>query len=124
MSVARAFDVTGREVAVADIGGGSTEIILASSGLIDQIYNTRLGAVRVTEQCDTSGRSSEKELVKLRRFIDKSLRKEVGKPPFVPDMLFGTGGTFTAMAAMIMAGQGQAGQPMWGFRVSRPRFAT
>jgi len=40
----------------------------------------------------------------------------------VPDMLFGTGGTFTAMAAMIMASQGQAGQPMWGFRVSRAQI--
>jgi exopolyphosphatase/guanosine-5'-triphosphate,3'-diphosphate pyrophosphatase len=122
LSVARAFDVTGREVAVADIGGGSTEIILASSGLVDQIYNTRLGAVRVTEQCDTAVRSTEKELVKLRRFVDKALKKQVGKPPFVPEMLFGTGGTFTAMAAMIMASQGQAGQPMWGFRVSRAQI--
>jgi exopolyphosphatase / guanosine-5'-triphosphate,3'-diphosphate pyrophosphatase len=122
LSVARAFDVTGREAAVADIGGGSTEVILASSGLIDQIYNTRLGAVRVTEQCNTAGRSNEKGLDRLRRFVDKSLKKEVGKPPFVPDMLYGTGGTFTALAAMILAGQGQAGQPMWGFRVSRAQI--
>ena len=42
----------------------------------------------------------------------------MGKPPFVPDMLFGTGGTFTALASIIMAQQGQAGQPMWGFRVT------
>lgn len=122
LSVARAFDVSGREVAVADIGGGSTEIVLASSGLVDQIYNTELGAVRVTEQCDTAGRSSEKQLDQLRRFIDRRLKKQVGKPPFVPDMLYGTGGTFTALASMILASQGQAGQPMWGFRVSRAQI--
>ena len=46
LSVARAFDITGRKVAVADIGGGSTEIVLASSGLVDQVYETKLGAVR------------------------------------------------------------------------------
>ena len=34
LSVAREFDVANRKVAVADIGGGSTEISLASSGLI------------------------------------------------------------------------------------------
>ena len=34
LSVARAFDVANREVAVADIGGGSTEIVLASSGFV------------------------------------------------------------------------------------------
>jgi exopolyphosphatase/guanosine-5'-triphosphate,3'-diphosphate pyrophosphatase len=118
LSVARAFDVTGREVAVADIGGGSTEIILSSSGLVDQIYTTQLGAVRVTERCDTAGVSNEKRLTELRRFIDRSLKREVGKPPFVPSMFYGTGGTLTALAAMIMAREGQAGQPMWGFRVT------
>jgi exopolyphosphatase/guanosine-5'-triphosphate,3'-diphosphate pyrophosphatase len=37
-------------------------------------------------------------------------------------MLFGTGGTFTALAAIIMARQGQAGQPLWGFRVTRAQI--
>jgi exopolyphosphatase/guanosine-5'-triphosphate,3'-diphosphate pyrophosphatase len=122
LSVARAFDISSREVAVADIGGGSTEMVLASSGLVDQVYETKLGAVRVTEECDVIGRSSEKQLAKLRDFIDRALKKQVGKPPFVPDMLFGTGGTFTALASMIMAAQGQAGQPMWGFRVTRAQI--
>jgi exopolyphosphatase / guanosine-5'-triphosphate,3'-diphosphate pyrophosphatase len=122
LSVARAFDISGREVAVADIGGGSTEIVLASSGLVDQIYDTKLGAVRVTEECDAASRSNERQVAKLRDFIDRALKKEVGKPPFVPDMLFGTGGTFTALGAIMMARQGQAGQPMWGFRVTRAQI--
>ncbi|HJQ78443.1 MAG TPA: Ppx/GppA phosphatase family protein [Lacipirellulaceae bacterium] len=122
LSVARAFDISGREVAVADIGGGSTEIVLASSGLVDQIYDTRLGAVRVTEECGVSGRSNERQVAKLRDYIDHVLKKEVGKPPFVPDMLFGTGGTFTALGAIMMARQGQAGQPMWGYRVTRAQI--
>ena len=122
LSVARAFDISGRKVAVADIGGGSTEIVLASSGLVDQVYETKLGAVRVAEECGVTGRSSDKRVEKLRDFIDRKLKKEVGKPPFVPDMLFGTGGTFTALASIIMAQQGIAGQPMWGFRVSRPQI--
>src|SRR3954451_9587897 len=120
--VARAFDISGRRVSVADIGGGSTEIVLASSGLVDQVYETKLGAVRVAEECGVTGRSSEKRVLKLRDFIDRALKKEIGKPPFVPDMLFGTGGTFTALASMIMARQGMAGQPMWGFRVSRAQI--
>ncbi len=118
LSVQRAFDVSGREVAVADIGGGSTEIILASSGLVDQIYTTRLGAVRVAEKCDATGVSDAKQLERLRNFVDRVLKREVGKPPFVPSMFYGTGGTFTALASMIMAREGQAGQPMWGFRVT------
>jgi exopolyphosphatase/guanosine-5'-triphosphate,3'-diphosphate pyrophosphatase len=122
LSVARAFDISGRRVAVADIGGGSTEIVLASSGLVDQVYETKLGAVRVAEECGVTGRSNEKRVAKLREFIDRTLKKEIGKPPFVPDMLFGTGGTFTALASIIMARQGLAGQPMWGFRVSRAQI--
>jgi len=122
LSVARAFDISGRKVAVADIGGGSTEVVLASSGLVDQVYETKLGAVRVAEECSVTGRSSAKRVEQLRDFIDRKLKKEVGKPPFVPDMLFGTGGTFTALASIIMAQQGIAGQPMWGFRVSRPQI--
>lgn len=122
LSVARAFDISGRKVAVADIGGGSTEIVLASSGLVDQVYETRLGAVRVSERCDTLGKVSDKRVGELRDFVDHELKKEVGKPPFVPDMLFGTGGTFTALASIIMAQQGIAGQPMWGFRVSRAQI--
>jgi exopolyphosphatase/guanosine-5'-triphosphate,3'-diphosphate pyrophosphatase len=122
LSVARAFDISGRKVAIADIGGGSTEIVLASSGLVDQVYETKLGAVRVAEECRATGRSSAKGVEKLRNFIDRKLKKEVDKPPFVPDMLFGTGGTFTALASIIMAQQGLSGQPMWGFRVSRPQI--
>src|SRR5262249_1499433 len=119
LSVARAFDISGRKVAVADIGGGSMEGGLASSGLVDQVYGRKLGAVRVTEECGVAGRSSEKRVAKMREFIDRTLKKEIGKPPFVPDMLFGTGGTFTALASIIMARRGMAGQPMWGYRVSR-----
>ena len=122
LSVARAFDISGRKVAVADIGGGSTEIVLASSGLVDQVYETKLGAVRVAEECGVAGRSSPRRVQKLRDYIDRALKKEIGKPPFVPDMLFGTGGTFTALASIIMARQGMAGQPMWGFRVSRAQI--
>src|SRR6476659_5677403 len=122
LSVARAFDISGRRVAVADIGGGSTEIVLASSGLVDQVYETKLGAVRVAEECGVTGRSSERRVQKLRDFIDRALKKEIKKPPFVPDMLFGTGGTFTALASIIMAAQGMTGQPMWGYRVTRAQI--
>ena len=75
LSVQRAFDVSGREVAVADIGGGSTEIILASSGLVDQIYTTPLGAVRVAEKCDATGVSTPKQLEQLRRYVDRVLKR-------------------------------------------------
>ena len=34
---------------MADIGGGSTEIVLAYGNLVEAIYTTQLGAVRLSE---------------------------------------------------------------------------
>ena len=48
-SVQHAFDLTGKNVIVADIGGGSTEIVFATGNLIEAIFSTPLGAVRLTE---------------------------------------------------------------------------
>ena len=48
-SVQRSFDLTDKHVAVADIGGGSTEIVLAYGNLVEAIYTTQLGAVRLSE---------------------------------------------------------------------------
>ena len=49
-SVQHAFDLSGRNTIVADIGGGSTEIVFATGNLIESIFSTPLGAVRLTEQ--------------------------------------------------------------------------
>ena len=38
-SVQRAFDLAGKHVAVVDIGGGSTEIVLAFGNLIEAMYH-------------------------------------------------------------------------------------
>src|SRR5256885_980337 len=51
LSVARAFDISGRKVAVADIGGGRTEVVLGSSRLAGQMYQTKLGAGCGGQEC-------------------------------------------------------------------------
>jgi exopolyphosphatase/guanosine-5'-triphosphate,3'-diphosphate pyrophosphatase len=114
LSVARAFDLANHEVAVTDIGGASTEIILASSGLVEQAYTTHLGAVRLAEQCKVTTTCGEKGLLRLQRTIDRELKYKLGKPPFVPVMLFGMGGTFTSLASIILARLGQAEEPLQG----------
>lgn len=118
MSVARAFDVTNRQVAVADIGGGSTEVILASGGHIDEVYATRLGAVRVAEKCQLTDVCSLEKLEAAAKYVDQELKKSIKKPPFTPALLFGSGGTFTALAAILLAREGQPGESLWGYRVT------
>jgi exopolyphosphatase / guanosine-5'-triphosphate,3'-diphosphate pyrophosphatase len=116
-SVQRAFDINRQHVAVVDIGGGSTEIVLAFGSLIEAVYTTQLGAVRLSEVYGDTG--SNEGFAELLAGIDRQLRKHTKNPVFVPHILFGSGGTFTSLAAMIMASKGQNGMPMRGYQVSR-----
>jgi exopolyphosphatase/guanosine-5'-triphosphate,3'-diphosphate pyrophosphatase len=116
-SVQRAFDLTNQHVAVADIGGGSTEIVLAYGNLVEAVYTTQLGAVRLSEVY--SDTASNEGFETLLAGIDRHLRKQTKNPLFVPHTLFGSGGTFTSLAAMAMASRGQDRIPVRGYQVTR-----
>ncbi len=116
-SVQRAFDLANQHVAVVDIGGGSTEIVLAFGSLVEAVYKTQLGAVRLSETYpDTATTEGFEQLI---AGIDRHLRKNTKNPVFVPHTLFGSGGTFTSLAAMVMASKGQNGLPVRGYQVTR-----
>ncbi len=117
-SVQRAFDLTGKNVVVADIGGGSTEIILASGDLIEATFTTPLGAVRLTEMYAHAEGMTDADFDKLSKAIDAQLRKLAKKPFFAPHLLIGSGGTFTSLADMVMASKGKVGLPTRGYNVS------
>src|SRR5262245_39198345 len=97
-SVGQAFDLRNLTVAVVDIGGGSTEIVLSSGGLVEQIYSLPLGAVRLTEQFGGPEECAGARFGDMRRAVRKLLAQRVGDIPFVPQLLIGTGGTFTSLA--------------------------
>ncbi len=116
-SVQRAFDLANQHMAVADIGGGSTEIVLAYGDFVEAVYTTQLGAVRLSEvYADTA---SDNGFDSLLSGIDRHLRKNTKNPVFTPHILFGSGGTFTNLAAMVMAKKEQQGLPVRGYQVSR-----
>ena len=116
----RAFDLAGKNIVLADIGGGSTEIVLASGNAIEAIYTSPLGAVRLTEMYGNDSRMSGETLRRARSSgIERLLRKHTKKPPFAPHLLIGSGGTFTSLAEMIMAQKGQVGLPTRGYKVTR-----
>ncbi len=120
-SVQRAFDLGGKNVVVADIGGGSTEIVMASGNLIEYIASTPLGAVRLTELYgNTSGEPiTGDSYQRMIDAIDRTLKKQAKKAFFSPHLLIGSGGTFTSMAEMMMASSGQVGLPVRGYLLSR-----
>ncbi len=118
-SVQRAFDLGGKNVVVADIGGGSTEIVLSSGNVIESISTTPLGAVRLTEIYGNGPGMAGEDYGKMIDGIDRILKKEAKRAYFPPHLLIGSGGTFTSMAEMMMASRGQVGLPVRGYLLTR-----
>jgi exopolyphosphatase / guanosine-5'-triphosphate,3'-diphosphate pyrophosphatase len=121
-SVQHAFDLTGRNVVMADIGGGSTEIVFATGSLIESIFSTPLGAVRLTEQFGLGEGADpavfQRGLAGLDQEIAGVLKKQTSRPLFAPHFLVGCGGTFTTLAELVMASKREADVPVAGYRVS------
>lgn len=102
-SVARHYDLDDRLTAIADIGGGSAEIILAAGGVIEQLHSLPLGAVRLTERYVKSDPLKTRHWKALRNVIDQEIEHAVGTPPFAAEVMIGSGGTFTNLADMAQA---------------------
>ena len=121
-SVQHAFDLSGRNTVVADIGGGSTEIVFATGNLIESIFSTPLGAVRLTEQfvlgdcCE--GIEGVRAIERLEEEIAAVLKKRTTRPLFAPHLLVGCGGTFTTLAELVMAAKREVDVPVAGYKVS------
>ena len=118
-SVQHAFDLTGKNVIVADIGGGSTEIVFATGEMIEEIYSTPLGAVRLTERFAGDGATDVASVFpQLEDDIANCLKQMTSKPPFAPHYMVGCGGTFTTLADLLMASQRGGDREVGGFRAS------
>ncbi len=102
-SVTRHYDLDDRLTAIVDIGGGSTEVILAAGGLVEHVVSLPLGAVRLAERYCKSDPLKPKHWKALRRAIDQSIKDAIGKPPFAAEVMIGSGGTFTNLAEMAQA---------------------
>ena len=100
-SVNRHFQLDQQSAAVVDIGGGSLEVVLVAGGVINQVHSLPLGAVRLTERYAQSDPISDKHWKKLRKAIDRAIKDEIGRPPFTPEIMVGSGGTFTNIGEMI-----------------------
>jgi len=110
LSVMHAFDLRGIAAAVVDIGGGSTEIVLSSGGVVEQVYTLPLGAVRLTEMFEGVEDGAEQPFEELNEHLRSVIKSLVGKPPFRPQLAVGTGGTFTTLAAVALHRAGSASE--------------
>ncbi|MCE5228490.1 hypothetical protein LLG95_02690 [bacterium] len=93
---------------IADIGGGSTEIIQARGGRIERAVSTPIGAVRLKEMFFRTIPPSAADIDAVEDNIREVLDRMIGNPPIDPDTeLIGSGGTITALT--IMAGKDTSG---------------
>lgn len=118
-SVTRNFSLDKKDVAVADIGGGSTELILASGNIIEAVCATPLGAVRLTEMFAGDDGQIGGNHAKLVSWIDRELKRRTKHAILQPHVLIGSGGTCTSVAEMINASKGGGPLPLRGYEVTR-----
>jgi exopolyphosphatase/guanosine-5'-triphosphate,3'-diphosphate pyrophosphatase len=112
------FDLASGRSAVLDIGGGSLELALSVGGVLEHLLSLPLGALRLTEQFipDGSGRPKVKA---LRKHIRRVLKEEIRARDWHGAQIIGSGGTFTNLAAMVLARQDTAAKSVHGTRVAR-----
>lgn len=119
-SASAGFDLTDVPAAVVDIGGGSTEIVLSTKGVVEHVCSIPIGAVRVSEMfASTAGLAGVKQ---MRRYVSKCLRQALPNLPFAPTIVVGTGGTFTAIATLVGAKEqvtGRSADRAFGYELRR-----
>jgi exopolyphosphatase/guanosine-5'-triphosphate,3'-diphosphate pyrophosphatase len=94
--------------------------VFATGEMIEEIYSTPLGAVRLTEQFahDEAAADAAEFFPQLERAIASCLKQKVERPPFAPHFLVGCGGTFTTLADLLLAQRRGSDKQVAGFRAS------
>lgn len=118
-SAALSFDLEDRPCAVADVGGGSTEVILALGSHVQHVYSLPLGAVALTEQFLQSDPVKRREFKELRSVVRRRLREAgISREPS-PQFLIASGGTASSIAQVAMALRGMSGRPVQGYEMTQ-----
>ncbi|MEO5709984.1 MAG: Ppx/GppA phosphatase family protein [Nocardioidaceae bacterium] len=101
----RALDDVPGPVAVLDIGGGSTELILGDAhGRVTAARSLDIGSVRITERLMASDPPTASEVEAATRVVDEALDTLPSYGVQVGDArtLVGTAGTVTTVAAVLL----------------------
>lgn len=117
-SVAHHFRLENARTLVADIGGGSLELIGAVDGLVEVTASLPLGAVRLTEEYLTGADGGRSEVAAMRKHIRRTLRKALPWRDWTQAVLIGSGGSFTNLARIAAARAGHLGDAIHGTKVS------
>ncbi|XHU96692.1 MAG: Ppx/GppA family phosphatase [cyanobacterium endosymbiont of Rhopalodia gibba] len=125
LGVLSGMDFQDRPHVIIDIGGGSTEIILADVHEPRFLSSIKVGAVRLTEELITTDPLSETEFTNLRAYargmlehpIDE-LRRKLGNNE--QPQLVGTSGTIETLVTInALQKSGEIPSPLQGYRMER-----
>lgn len=88
-------------VAIIDIGGGSTEVVIGTLDQLEQAQSIDIGSVRLTERFLLSDPPSPEETAAVRRQAQEMMEQcWAGQDFYKVRSLVGTAGTITTLAAM------------------------
>jgi len=118
-SAAASFELAGRPCAVADVGGGSTELIVALGNHIRGVHALPLGAVSLTEEFLGSDPVKGRQLKALRHHIRRAIEHAGMELEPAPQFLIASGGTATTLAQMALAREGLSGRPVQGYEMKQ-----
>lgn len=96
-----AIDITGRNVLIFDIGGGSTELIFVDNGKVKTVESTELGVVKLSNLYDFKKIVDGKTIAK----VESNVKKVLGNFYFSKEAVqkaAATAGTATTVAAIDM----------------------
>lgn len=117
-SVAHHFPLEGGRTVIADIGGGSLELIGAVDGLIEHTLSLPLGAVRLTE-LHLDHHDTRKAVRELREYLRRQFRRRLPLRDWSATTLIGSGGSFTNLGRMAAARRGlDPSEPVHGAAVT------
>jgi exopolyphosphatase/guanosine-5'-triphosphate,3'-diphosphate pyrophosphatase len=118
-AVADAFpDALSGPLVVVDIGGGSTEIVVADGTHVKSNVSLPLGSVRLTERYIRSDPARPEETRAVADAVDAALAGVVW--PAQPPTLVGVAGTVTSLAAMAESLATYDADRVHGYRLTRP----
>ena len=111
-------------VLVADIGGGSTEVVGGAAGVVNHADSLDLGSVRLTERHVRSDPMSVDERNAVAADVDASLSAALagGRASATGAQFVGVAGTVTTVAAMALRLRSYDSARIEGARLTRPQI--
>jgi len=124
LGVLSGMDLENRSHIILDIGGGSTELILANSEDTRALTSARIGAVRLKNDFFDSEPLNTSRIEFLKTFIKGSLEPSIGKikKRIKKDesiSMIATSGTAISLGNLISSGLGEPKQKMHGYKYTK-----